>query len=79
MHAPNPFISPFSPTCMIHRVDVFHTASPSPPTSVHTYLLAKTQRKSAQAFLDIFGEEPGYDRIARVVVDELVKRVEGYH
>lgn len=36
------------------------------------------QRKSLEAFFDVFGEEPGYGRIARVVIDELVKRV-GYH
>ncbi|CBJ32606.1 Glycosyltransferase, family GT47 [Ectocarpus siliculosus] len=40
--------------------------------------LLEMQRKSVQAFYEIFGEEPGYDRIARVVVDELVLRV-GYH
>ncbi|CAM9403601.1 unnamed protein product [Scytosiphon promiscuus] len=40
--------------------------------------LLAMQRKSVEAFLDVFGEEPGYDRIARVVVDELVSRV-GYH
>jgi len=36
------------------------------------------QQKSLAAFLDIFGEEPGYDRIARVVIDELASRV-GHH
>lgn len=33
------------------------------------------QQKSVEAFSDIFGEEPGYGRIARVVLDELVRRI----
>lgn len=36
------------------------------------------QKKSVEAFLDIFGEEPGYNQIARVVIGELLGRL-GHH
>ncbi|CAM9308820.1 unnamed protein product [Pylaiella littoralis] len=46
--------------------------------SVEPAELLEMQRKSVESFYDIFGEEPGYDRIARVVIDELVRRL-GHH